>query len=78
MENKDNRILSEQTVDKVYQIPKLVDLNGIGEAMGTPPGCVSGSSDLTSCYNGGNFQLLLAYFKRINSFIRLKIKKISI
>lgn len=55
MENKDNRILSEQTVDKVYQIPELVDLNGVGEAMGTPPGCISGSSNLISCYDGGNF-----------------------
>jgi hypothetical protein len=43
-------ILSSETVGKEYQIPELVDLNGIGEAMG---GCADGSSAGTACGNGG-------------------------
>ena len=40
MENNDNMILLDQTVCKEYQIPELVDLNGIGEALGA---CINGS-----------------------------------
>ena len=46
-------ILSDQTVVKEYQIPELVDLNGIGEAMGTPPVlCTNGSGNSFSCDTG--------------------------
>ena len=52
MENN-NMILSDQTVVKEYQIPELVDLNGIGEAMGTPPVlCTNGSGNSFSCDTG--------------------------
>ncbi len=49
MENNDNMILSDQTVGKEYQIPELVDLNGIGEAKAN---CTSGSSDSSLCSTG--------------------------
>ena len=48
MENNDNMILSDQTVGKEYQIPELVDLNGIGEANAI---CSSGSAGFP-CSNG--------------------------
>ena len=44
MENNDNMILSSETVGKEYQIPELVDLNGIGEAIGAGDPCYNGSS----------------------------------
>ena len=52
MENNDNMILSDQTVGKEYQIPELVDLNGIGEAMGIPSPCGSGSTPAGLCSTG--------------------------
>ena len=52
MENNDYMILSDQTVGKEYQIPELVDLNGIGEAMGAPPKCTNGSGNAISCGTG--------------------------
>ena len=45
MENNDKMVLSDQSIGKEYQIPELVDLNGIGVAMGIPP-CNTGSSGL--------------------------------
>ena len=52
MENNDNIILSDQTVGKEYQIPELVDLNGIGEAMGIDSPCGSGSTPAGLCSTG--------------------------
>ncbi len=52
MENNDNMILSDQTAGKEYQIPELVDLNGIGEVMGAPPQCNNGSGNSTFCNTG--------------------------
>jgi hypothetical protein len=51
MENNDKMILSEQPIGKEYQIPELVDLNSIGEALGLLP-CRSGSGDIASCGSG--------------------------
>jgi hypothetical protein len=49
MEN-DDIILSDQTVGKEYQIPELVDLNVIGEAMGDNIIlCISGTSNTSVC-----------------------------
>ena len=42
MENNDKMVLTDQTVGKEYQVPELVDLNGIVGAMGSSP-CLSGS-----------------------------------
>ena len=53
MENKDKMVLSDQTVGKEYQIPELVDLNGIGEAVGKS--CSNGSSAGDWCGSGGYF-----------------------
>ena len=50
MENNDKMVLSEQTVGKEYQIPELVDLNGIDEAKAFY--CGPGSSNVTSCDGG--------------------------
>jgi hypothetical protein len=50
---KNNMILSDQKVSKEYQIPELVDLNSVGEAMGAV--CSNGSSDLFGCSNGSSF-----------------------
>ncbi len=53
MENNDKTILSDQPVGKEYQIPELVDLNGIGGAMGEPvTSCETGSS-ASNCRTGG-------------------------
>ena len=48
---KNNMILSDQTVGKEYQIPELVELNSIGEAIGW---CSPGSNPLPAqqCFNG--------------------------
>ena len=51
MEDKDKIVLTDETVGKEYQIPELVDMNGIGEAKGIPPGCRSGSTGFP-CYSG--------------------------
>ena len=51
MENNDNMVLSDQTVGKEYQIPELVDLNGIGEAEGVIL-CRNGSGNVASCGTG--------------------------
>ena len=48
MENNDKVVLSDQTVGKEYQIPELVDLNGIGEVMGIPA-CNNGSGNGYGC-----------------------------
>ena len=48
-----NIILSEQTVTNEYQIPVLVELNSVSEAMGSPVGCHSGTSANHSCFSGG-------------------------
>ena len=52
MENNDNMILSDQTAGKEYQIPELVDLNIVSEAMGIG-GCASGSHNSYGCTSGG-------------------------
>ncbi len=53
MENNDKMVLSEQTVGKEYQIPELVDLNGIGGANGGgESGCSSGSVAISPCNSG--------------------------
>ena len=52
MENNDNMIISDQTVGKEYQIPELVELNSINEAMGAP-GCTNGSH-ASGCGTGGS------------------------
>ena len=52
MENNDNMILSDQTVSKEYQIPELVDLNSISEAMGEIYRCMPGSSAVSTCGSG--------------------------
>ena len=44
MENNDKMVLSDQPVGKEYQIPELVDLNGVSVAMGDIHSCGSGSS----------------------------------
>ncbi len=49
MENN-KLILPDQTVSKEYQIPELVDLNGVNEALAD---CVPGSGDSFVCENGG-------------------------
>ena len=46
-----NMILCDETVDKEYQIPELVDLNSIGEAMGALT-CNDGSSATSFCITG--------------------------
>ena len=46
-------ILSEQTLSKEYQIPELIDLNSVREAMGIPSNCTPGSSALNICSSGG-------------------------
>jgi hypothetical protein len=43
-------ILSEQTVSKEYQIPELVDLKSVSEAMGSQ--CKNGTNDAGSCFSG--------------------------
>ena len=50
MENNDHRILLDQTDGKEYQIPELVDLNGIGEALAL--NCLPGSGATWSCSVG--------------------------
>ena len=53
MENNNNTILSDQTVSKEYQIPELVDLNSVNEAMGSPPAfCTPGSGASFLCGAG--------------------------
>ena len=52
MENNEDKVLSGQIVGKEYQIPELVDLNGIGEVMGGDPSCKNGSGNLSSCAIG--------------------------
>ena len=54
MENTDKMVLSDETVGKDYQIPELVDLNGIGEAKGSPPppACYNGSGNSSGCSPG--------------------------
>ena len=52
MENTDKMVLSDETVGKDYQIPELVDLNGIGEVMGYPAPCNNGSGNSTFCNTG--------------------------
>jgi hypothetical protein len=53
MENN-NMILSDKTVSKEYQIPELIDLNSVNEAMGgDPSSCGGGSGATTSCGGGG-------------------------
>ncbi len=44
-------ILCDETVDKEYQIPELVDLNSIGAALGELI-CTSGSSADSKCITG--------------------------
>ena len=51
MENNENMILCNETVGKEYQIPELVDLNGIGEAIGGLT-CNDGSSASSFCITG--------------------------
>lgn len=48
MENIDSKVLPGQPVGKEYEIPELVDLNSIGEAVGVIL-CRSGSSNVASC-----------------------------
>jgi hypothetical protein len=50
MENNDKTFLSEQTIGKEYQIPELVDLSNVGEALAFK--CLSGSADSISCDSG--------------------------
>ena len=53
MEKNDNMILSDQTVGKEYQIPELVDLNSVSEAMCV---CENGSSpSLNGCQIGSSY-----------------------
>jgi hypothetical protein len=54
MENNDNMVLSGEAVGIEYQIPELVDLNGIGVAMGDiPTGCSSGTNPAAGiCFVG--------------------------
>ena len=54
MEKNDNMILSDKTVGKEYQIPELVDLNSVNEAMGTGPTCLSGTNPSGNCLGGGH------------------------
>ena len=51
MENNDKMVLSDQTVGKEYQIPELVDLSSVGEAIGFLP-CVNGTGNSNSCDSG--------------------------
>ena len=44
-------ILSAQTVGKEYQIPELVDLNSVSEAIGGSV-CRNGTGDAGSCGTG--------------------------
>ena len=53
MENNEDMVLSGQKVGKEYQIPELVDLNGISEAVGKS--CSNGSSAGDWCGSGGYF-----------------------
>ena len=50
MENNNNTILTDQTVSKEYQIPELVELKSVSEAIGAA--CSPGSSDNNSCDTG--------------------------
>ena len=51
---KDEMITSENEVVKEYQIPGLVDLNGINETQAGPVTCHSGSGDGTGCHPGAS------------------------
>ena len=51
MEKNDSMILSDETVGKEYQIPELVDLNSVSEAMGLG-GCSSGTGPAGNCTSG--------------------------
>jgi hypothetical protein len=55
MENKDKMVLSDQQIGKEYQIPELVDLNVIGEAIGSPaPACSNGTNPAGNCTGGSS------------------------
>ena len=51
MKDNDKMVLSDQIADKEYEIPELVDLNGIGEALGIGD-CTSGSGNAGLCVSG--------------------------
>ena len=53
MENN-NMILSDQTVNKEYQIPELIDLNSVNEAMAGGINCTTGSAPSGSCITGNS------------------------
>jgi hypothetical protein len=49
---KDEKITSENEVVKEYQVPELVDLNGINETQAVLK-CTNGSVNAASCFAGG-------------------------
>ena len=53
MKNNDKTVLSEQQAGKEYQIPELVELYSIGNAMGGS-NCVGGTSAFGECVSGGS------------------------